>query len=82
MLVSSERSRSGLAWARCSCRKSVASILGCAAIAGLLDLERELSSKDHAVAALHVDATPIRGRTYITLLDTTWKCLGTESPTG
>ena len=61
-VVSSDRSRSGDADATWSCRKRAGSILGfCghrvvpprADLAGL--------SKDHAVAVLHPDATPING---------------------
>ena len=48
----SSRSRSGLAWARCSCRNSVGSILGPAVIAvPLFEWVVGDSSKNHAVTA-------------------------------
>src|SRR5919199_3168135 len=70
-VVSIWRSRSGLAWASCSCRKAVGSILLGAVIASN-SWGCGRSPEDHAVAASTFGAHHSPGPSYTTLADTTF----------
>ena len=58
-VVSISRSRSGLAWARCSSRKRAGSILGATVIVVVpFEMDLRVLSKDHAVTVAVRDDTP------------------------
>src|SRR3954454_8729124 len=70
-VVSICRNRSGLAWASCSCRKRVGSILLGAVIALVSWRSVRGFPEDHAVGRLRVRASPRSGGpSYTTLADT------------
>src|SRR3954452_7098441 len=70
-VVSIWRSRSGLAWASCSCRKRAGSILLGAVIAFFSWVSVEGHPEDHAVAASTFRARYSPGPSYTTLADAT-----------
>src|SRR4051812_48312104 len=70
-VVSICRSRSGEAWASCSCRKWTGSILLGAVIAFFSWSSVEGFPEDHAVAAITSGPHPERGPSYTTLADAT-----------
>src|SRR3954454_17848490 len=70
-VVSICRSRSGLAWASCSCRKRAGSILLGAVIAFFFWVSVEGHPEDHAVAAFTSGPHPGWGPSYTTLADAT-----------
>src|SRR4051812_41720749 len=70
-VVSIWRSRSGLAWASCSCRKRAGSILLGAVIAFFFWVSVEGHPEDHAVAASTFRARYSPGPSYTTLADAT-----------
>lgn len=70
-VVIMSRSRSGLAWARCSSRKRAGSILGATVIVVVpFEMDLAVLSKDHAVTVAVCGDTLTRIR-YTTLLDAT-----------
>src|SRR3954467_11318284 len=73
-VVSICRSRSGLAWASCSCRKRAGSILLGAVIAFFSWVSVEGHPEDHAVAAFTSGPHPGWGPSYTTLADATAPC--------
>src|SRR3954467_14235656 len=70
-VVSICRSRSGLAWASCSCRKRAGSILLGAVIAFFSWVSVEGHPEDHAVAAFTSGPHSGWGPSYTTLADAT-----------
>src|SRR4051794_15487365 len=70
-VVSIWRSRSGLAWASCSCRKRAGSILLGAVIAFFSWVSVEGHPEDHAVAAFTSGPHSGWGPSYTTLADAT-----------
>src|SRR4051794_14595125 len=70
-VVSICRNRSGEAWASCSCRKAVGSILLGAVIVFFSWIAVEGVPEDHAVAAFTSGPHPGWGPSYTTLADAT-----------